>query len=36
MKYEIDTQKKFKKEFKNHWITITSCSGFEGSKKMRN
>lgn len=33
MKYEIDTQKKFKREFKDHWTTLKSCSSFEGDKK---
>lgn len=29
----IDTQKKFKEEFKDYWATVTSCPSFNGNKK---
>lgn len=29
----IDTQAKFRKEFKSHWDTMTSCGDFRASKK---
>lgn len=32
-KYDVDTMKKFKEEFKSYWSTVTSCPDFTGSKK---